>query len=427
MNLVSAEAAVALIEPGHRVYVHEAAMAPTELLVALADRCRSFPPHVPPVEVVHLHIEGPAPHLAPDLAGKLRHRALFVGANARQAVAEGRADFTPVFLSDIPALFRDGTLPIDVALISVSPPDRHGLCRLGTSVAAARAAVDHARRVIALVNRRVPVTSGHTAVPVSRFDAMVEIDRPLHAHSAPPPGSLERIIGTDIASRVADGSTLQLGIGSIPDAVLDALHGRSDLGVHTEMFSDGLVRLAATGALTGAKKERFVGRIVSSFAVGAASLYDFCDGNALVEFHSADVVNDTREIRKQTRMVSINSAIEIDLTGQVCADSMGHHIWSGIGGQLDFVRGALLSPGGQSFIALPATAARGTLSRIVPELKPGAGVVTTRGHVQWIVTEYGAVNLRGKSLRERAELLTSIAHPDFRGELRDASARRIVG
>jgi acyl-CoA hydrolase len=422
MKLVSADQALSVVESGHRVFVHEAAMAPTSLLEALARRGKELEN----VEVVHLHVNGPAPHLAPELAGHLRHNALFTGPNAREAIAEGRADFTPVFLSEIPHLFHDGTLPLDVALVQVSPPNRHGYCRLGVSVAAARSAVDHARIVIAEINQRVPRTDGHTAIHVSKIHYGVEVDRPLPEHAESEPGEVETSIGRIIAAHVPDGATLQMGIGTIPDAVLAQLHDRSDLGVHTEMFSDGLVRLAKSGAITGSRKTMFLNRIVASFAMGSQSLYDYVDHNPSVEFHPSEIVNDTSIIRDQHSMIAINSAIEIDLTGQVCADSMGEKIFSGIGGQMDFVRGAVLSKGGKAFIALPATARGGRLSRIVPRLQPGAGVVTTRGHVQWVVTENGAVNLRGRTLRERAEMLISIADPAFRGELRAAAAARKI-
>lgn len=424
MKLVSAEEALSHVVSGHRVFVHEAAMAPTALLEALARRG----PAVTNVEVVHLHIGGPAPHLTPSLAGHLRHNALFVGANAREAVHEGRADFTPVFLSEVPSLFRDGSLPLDVALVQVSPPNRHGFCRLGVSVAAARSAVDHARLVIAEINPKVPCTAGHTAIHVDDIDLGVEVDRELLVHHEPPAGEVEQRIGALIAREVGDGATLQMGIGSIPDAVLAQLHGRSDLGVHTEMFTDGLVGLVRSGAVTGSRKTTFGGRVIASFAMGTRDLYDFVDQNPAIELHPSDLVNDTAMIRRQHQMIAINSAIEIDLTGQVCADSIGERILSGIGGQMDFVRGAVLSPGGKAFIALPSTAQGGTVSRIVPHLRAGAGVVTTRGHVQWVVTEHGAVNLRGRTLRERAELLLSIADPAFRGELRAAAAaRKLVG
>jgi acyl-CoA hydrolase len=358
------------------------------------------------------------------MAGHIRHNALFVGANVRQAVNDGRADFTPVFLSEIPAMMSDSRMPIDVALLQVTPPDRHGYCRLGTSIACARAAADHARYVIGLVNPRVPLTMGNSAVHVSRFFALVESDRKLPIIERPVIGETERLIGEHVASLVADRATLQMGIGAIPDAVLARLAGREDLGVHTEMFTDGLVTLAESGVVTNRFKSTWRGRIVASFALGSQRLYDFVDDNPFVEFHPSNIVNDTREIRKIERMTAINSALQVDLTGQVVADSIGTRIYSGIGGQMDFIHGANLAPNGKAIIALPSTAKGGAISRIVSTLDAGAGVVTTRGHVQYVATEYGVVNLEGQPVRQRAELLISIAHPDFRSELREAAASR---
>lgn len=425
MKLVSqASEAVRAIESGQRVYLHEAAMLPTSLVAAFTEHARGLRD----VETVSLHTHGPAPYAEPALEGHVRHNALFTGPNVRAAVQEGRADFTPVFLSEVPSLFRDGTLPLDVALVQVTPPNRHGYCRLGVSIATARAAVDNARIVIAEINRRVPRTDGHSSIHESRIAFGVEVDRPLPVVESPPLDETSKTIGALVAAEIPDGATLQMGIGAIPDAVLAALTTRSDLGIHTEMFSDGLLGLVKSGAVTGARKTRFKNRIVTSFAMGSAALYDHCDHNPSVEFHPSDVVNDAGEIAGQHAMMAINSAIAIDLTGQVCADSVGDRIFSGIGGQMDFVRGAVQSPGGKAFIALPSTAKDGAVSRIVPRLAPGAGVVTTRGHVQWVVTEHGAVNLRGRTLRERAERLISIAHPDFRAELRAAAVeRRIFG
>lgn len=418
--IVSADAAARLVAPGDRVYLHEVAMTPHELLDALVRRAGELSG----VEVVALHTEGPAPHTAPGVCDHIRHNALFVGANVREAVNAGRADYTPVFLSRVPALFRSETLPLDVALLQVTPPDRHGFCRLGTSIACARAAADSARTVIGLVNPRVPRTMGNSAVHVSRFAALVETDRPLPNGHAVEIGPVERAIGEHVAALVPDRATLQMGIGAIPDATLACLHDREDLGVHTEMFSDGLVELAERGVITNKHKTLFPGRIVTSFALGSQRLYDFVDQNPFVEFHPSDIVNDTREIRRNDRMTAINSAIEVDLTGQVVADSIGPHIYSGIGGQMDFIWGANLSVGGRAIIALPSTAKGGAVSRIVSEIKPASGVVTTRGHVQYVVTEFGAVNLAGQSLRRRAELLISIAHPDAQPDLRAAALAR---
>lgn len=423
MKAVTLEQAVAVVESGQRIFVHEAAMVPEELLQGLAARASTLRN----VEVVHLHICGKAPHLDPAVAPYLRHNALFVGENARAAVGEGRADFTPIFLSDVPPLFRSrGSMPIDVAFLHVSPPDRHGFCRLGVSVSAARSAADNAKTLVALVNPRVPITSGNTSIHIDRIDYAVQIDRPLFDASAAPIDDVARRIGERVALEVADGATLQMGIGAIPDAVLTFLDSKNDLGVHTEMFSDGLVRLAKQGVITGRSKTRFQGRIVSSFAIGSQGLYDYCDQNPSVEFHPSDIVNDPHEIRKQFRMTAINSAIEVDLTGQVCADSIGDRIVSGIGGQVDFMRGAACAAEGKAILALPSTARGGTISRITPTLAEGAGVVTSRGHVHWVVTEYGAVNLHGRSLRERAEMLIEIAHPDFRTDLRNAAVKRRV-
>lgn len=423
MKIVTAESAVACITSGQRVYVHEAAMVPEALLRALVTRA----PELEGVELVHLHVEGSAPHVAPELAGHLRHNALFVSGNTRAAIEEGRADFTPVFLSEIPGMFRH-ELPLDVALVQVSLPDEHGYCRLGLSVACALPAVAAARIVVAELNPRVPRTMGNSAIHISEISYGVEVDRPLPQVAPAPFGAVEQAIGEHVARLVPNGATIQVGIGKVPNAVLAALGEHQDLGVHTEMFSDGLLELAHRGVINGRKKTRFERRVVTSFATGTAALHDFVHDNPFVEFHPSNVVNDPIQIRKQHAMVAINSALEIDLTGQVCADSVGEKIHSGIGGQMDFVQGALRSPGGQAIIALPSTAGRsadGTLvSRIVPRLRPGAGVVTTRGHVQWVVTEHGAVNLRGKTLRERAELLVRIAHPDVRSELRAAAAER---
>jgi 4-hydroxybutyrate CoA-transferase len=428
MKIVTAESAVACITSGQRVYVHEAAMVPEDLLRALVARAHELEG----VELVHLHVEGSAPHVAPELAGHLRHNALFVGGNTRAAVAEGRADFTPVFLSEIPGMFRSRELPLDVAMVQVSPPDAHGYCRLGLSVACALPAVEAARVVIAEINPRVPRTMGNSAIHVGEIHFGVEVDRPLPQVAPASFGAAEQAIGAHVAQLVPHGATIQVGIGKVPNAVLAALGEHQDLGVHTEMFSDGLLELARRGVINGRKKTRFERRVVTSFATGTAALHDFVHDNPFVEFHPSHVVNDPNEIRKQHAMVAINSALEIDITGQVCADSVGERIHSGIGGQMDFVQGALRSEGGGAIIALPSTAGTGPggtlVSRIVPRLRPGAGVVTTRGHVQWVVTEHGAVNLRGKTLRERAELLAHIAHPDVRGELRAAAVqRKLIG
>ncbi len=420
MKTVDLETAVSVIRSNSRVYLHEASMTPVSLvegLCARADELRD-------VEIVHLHTDAPAPYAEPSVQESFRHNALFVGSNVRGAVQEGRADFTPVFLSEVPQMFENGDLPLDVAMVQVSPPDEHGFCRLGLSVACALPAVACARVVIAEINPQVPRTMGNSAIHVDEIDLAVEVERQLPQHAPTEPSVVDDAIGELVAQLIPNGATLQMGIGSIPNAVLAALHRHDGLGVHTEMFSDGLVDLVRAGVVNNRNKPRFRRRCVVSFATGSEKLFRFVHDNPFVEFHPSDTVNDPNEIRKQSMMTAINSALEIDLTGQVCADSVGERIFSGIGGQMDFVQGALRSPGGKAIIALPSTARGGTVSRIVPTLKPGAGVVTTRGHVQWVVTEHGAVNLRGRTLRERAELLIGIAAPAFRDELRIAARNR---
>ena len=408
----SADAVVSRISSGMNVFIHGAAATPTPLLDALARRT-----DLEGVKLWHIHLEGPLAFAAPEQAHRFRSISLFTGAGLREPIAEGRADFVPIFLSDIPGLFTSGRVRLDAAIVQLSPPDRHSVCSLGTSVDTARAAVDTAEIVLAEINARMPRTHGHTAVPLDRLAAWTTTDRDLPGHDPLPPTEVDRRIGEHVAALVEDGACLQLGIGGIPNAVLELLHGRRDLGIHSEMFSDGVVRLIESGAVTNARKSIHPGRTIASFVMGSRRLYDFVDDNPLVEFHPCDRTNDTNLIRKIERVVAINSAIEIDLTGQVCADSIGHRVYSGIGGQMDFVRGAAMSRGGRPIIALPSTAAEGTVSRIVAQLRPGAGVVTTRGHVHWVVTEYGAVDLHGRTLVERGTLLASLAHPDHREPL----------
>jgi 4-hydroxybutyrate CoA-transferase len=410
---VSAADVVRHVKSGANIFVHGAAATPIPLLDALAARS-----DLERVRLFHLHTGGTGSFVAPAVAGRLRSVSFFCGPDVRTAVAEGRADFMPIFLSDIPALFTSGAIKLDVALLQLSPPDLHGLCTLGTSCDAARAAADTAGIVLAEINRRMPRTNGNTAVRFDRVHAFTLTDRPLHSHAASAPSDADAAIGEQVADLVEDGATLQMGIGAIPDAVLARLGNKHDLGVHTEMFSDGLIPLIEGGVITNRHKKVHPGRTVTSFVNGTAKLFDFVDDNLTVEFHGCDRTNDTSLIRKNDKVTAINSALEIDLSGQICADSIGHRLYSGIGGQMDFIRGAALSPGGRPILALPATAQSGRTSRIVATLKPGAGVVTTRGHVHWVVTEYGAVNLHGKTLRERGEALISIAHPDFRTELR---------
>jgi 4-hydroxybutyrate CoA-transferase len=410
---VSAAEAVARISSGMRVFLHGAAATPTALVDALTRRH-----DLEGVTLYHLHTGGPAPFIDPEHAGRFRSVSFFAGAPVRRAIAEGRADFIPIFLSQIPGLFASGRIPLDVALLSLSPPDRHGLCTLGTSVDAARAAADHARVVVAEINDRMPRTHGATTVPIARVHAFVRTSRTPHEHRPAVETEVEARIGDYVSRLVEDGATLQMGIGAIPDAVLRRLGGKHDLGVHTEMFSDGIIDLVEQGVITNRCKALHPGRIVTSFVNGTNRLYDFVHDNQLVEFHPCDRTNDVALIRKNDRVTAINSALEIDLTGQICADSIGHAIYSGIGGQMDFMHAAARSVGGKPIIALPSTAARGTMSRIVLALKTGAGVVTTRGHAHWVVTEHGAVNVHGLTLRERGEALISVAHPDFRTDLR---------
>lgn len=412
---VSPEEAVQLIESGMRVFLHGACASPTPLTDAMAART-----DLQGVELYHLHMAGPAPYAEPDRAGRFHSNSLFTGANLRQAVNEGRADYVPIFLSDIPWMFTSRQIPLDVAIVQLSYPDEHGYCSLGTSVDTARAAVDTARLIIAEINRQMPRTHGNSFIHLSKIDRFILTDRPLLTHEPAPITDVEQSIGNLIADLIEDGSTLQMGIGAIPDAVLAQLGNKVDLGIHTEMFSDGVVPLVEGGVITNRRKNVKRGRLVTSFVNGTQRLFDFVNNNPTVEFHGCDYTNDTSVIRRNDQVVAINSALEVDITGQVVADSIGWKIYSGIGGQMDFIRGAALSRGGKPIIALPSTASKGTISRIVPTLKPGAGVVTTRGHVHWVVTEYGAVNLHGLSLRKRADALISIAHPDFRAELRHA-------
>ncbi len=413
MLIVSPAKAVAAIRSGDQIYVHAAAAAPSVLLNALVARA----PELQDVSVVHMHIEGPGPHLAPEMVGHFRHRALFIGPNARAAVNEGRAEYIPVFLSDTPHLFSSGLLPLDAVLINVSPPDAHGFCSLGTSVEATYAAIPAARTVIAQLNRSMPRTLGESFVHVDDIDLAVEVDIPPYAYADPAIGEVERRIGEYVADLVCDGATLQMGIGAIPTAVAMALHGKKDLGVHTEMMTDVVVDLVEAGVITGMRKERNRGKIVATFMMGTEKLYRFVHDNPMVEMRPTDFTNDTHVIRSFRHMTAINSAISIDLTGQVCADSIGWRLYSGVGGQMDFIRGAALAQDGRAIIALPSTAAGSKVSRITPFLQEGSGVVTTRAHVRTVVTEYGIAELYGKSIRERAKALIAIAHPEFRDEL----------
>jgi acyl-CoA hydrolase len=413
MHIVQADEAVAGIRSGDQVFLHGGAAVPSLLLDALVARAGDLRD----VGLIHFHANGPGPHLAPEMAGHFRHRALFIGPNAREAVNDGRADYVPVFLSDVPELFLTGVLPLDVALINVTRPDAHGFCSLGTSVDAALSAIRSAKTVVAQLNAAVPRTLGDSFVHVSDIDLAVDVDQPPYEHDDPPIGDVERRIGEYVAELVPDEATIQMGIGSIPAAVGLALRDKRDLGAHTEMFTDVVLDLVEAGALTGAAKEINRGKIVSTFMMGSRRLYDFVNDNPMVEMRPVDYTNDTAVIRRFRRMTAINSALSVDLTGQVSADSIGTRFYSGVGGQMDFMRGAALAPEGRAIIALPSTAAGGSVSRICGVLPEGAGVVTSRAHVRTVVTEYGVAELFGRSVRERAHALIGIAHPDFRDEL----------
>lgn len=416
----TADEAVAVVQSGQRVFLTGNCSVPQRLLEALVQRA----PQLSKVEIVNVLTIGAAPHAEAAMAGHLKINTLFISDNVRAAVHDGRADFTPVLLSEVPLLFRNGLLPLDVALIHVSPPDEHGFCSLGTEAGLAKTPAQTARVVIAEVNQRMPRTLGDSFIHISKIDRAVPVDYPLAEMSMGPVNELSARIGALVADLVEDGSTMQMGIGAIPDAVLSRLGDKRDLGVHTELFSDGVMRLVQAGVITNEKKTLHPGKIVAGFILGSQALYDFVDDNPVVELHPTEYVNDPFVISRNERMVSINSAIEIDLTGQVCADSIGPRFYSGVGGQMDFVYGAARSRGGRPIIALPSTAdLRGgaRVSRIVPTLRPGAGVTTTRNHVHYVVTEHGTAYLYGKTIRERARALIEVAHPDYRDELERAA------
>ncbi|MBX3219113.1 MAG: acetyl-CoA hydrolase/transferase family protein [Labilithrix sp.] len=414
--------AVQHVKSGQRVFVHGSAATPSSLLAALLDRAGD----VTGVELVAISTLGAIDWNRPAVQKHMFLNSLFVSANVREWVDGHSGDYVPVFLSEIPALFRERRLPIDVAILQVSPPDAHGYCSLGTSVDAALAAAQQAPVIIAQINPRMPRTLGDSHIHQSRITVAVEEERELPEvrYGAEADASTERI-GRLVAELVEDGSTLQMGIGAIPDAVLRFLGDHAGLGIHTEMFSDGVVPLVEKGVITNEHKKVERGKIVTTFVLGTRSVYDFVHDNPFVSFRDVSWVNDTSVIRKNQKVVAINSAIQIDLTGQVCADSIGVHQYSGIGGQMDFMRGASLSVGGKPIIAMPSTTRKG-ISRIVSMLNPGAGVVTTRGHVQYVVTEHGVVNLYGKGLQERARLLISIASPEHREELERAYRERFA-
>jgi len=421
--IVSAEEAVSHVRPGQTVFIGTGCAQPQELVRALTARSGQLPD----TKIVHLLTIGDAPYAHKELAQYFRVNSFFISENVRDIIQEGLGDYTPIFLSDIPRLFSSGQLPLDVALIHVTPPDNRGMCSFGISVDIVKSASENAAMVIAQVNPQMPRTLGDSFIHVNDLDFLVPVDAPLLESTPPEPTDVTRRIGEYVAALVEDGSTVELGIGRIPQAVLECLKDKKDIGIHTEMFTDAIIDMIESGAITGARKSMDRGKIVASFCLGTKRLYDYIDNNPMFSFHPSEYVNDPFIISQQTKQVAINVALEVDLTGQVCADSLGSRFYSGIGGQVDFNRGAARSHDGKAIIAMPSTAKKGTISRIVCQLSPGAGVVTTRGDVHYVVTEYGVAYLHGKSVQERALALISIAHPDYRAQLlREAIEARYV-
>ncbi|GAA4886356.1 acetyl-CoA hydrolase/transferase C-terminal domain-containing protein [Flaviramulus aquimarinus] len=408
-KVVSIEDAVKAIKSNDRVYIQAAAAAPQLLMKAMADRFEELRN----VEVCHLHVEGEAPYANPELRDSFHVNSFFIGNNVRHTLTEGNGSYTPVFLSELPLLFKRNILPLDVALIHVSVPDKHGYCSLGVSIEATLAAIDNAKIVIAQVNEQMPRTHGDGIIHYTEIDLFVECNEPIPTHIYGKPSLVEGKIGDFIANLIEDKSTLQMGVGNIPNAVLSRLTNHKDLGLHTEMFSDGVIDLILSDVINGNYKSINPGRALTTFVVGTKRLYDYIDDNPFIEMRASDYVNDVSIIKQNPRMVAINSAIEVDVTGQVCADSLGAKMYSGVGGQMDYIRGASLSEGGKAIIALPSITKKG-ISRIVPSLKSGAGVVTTRSHVHYVVTEYGVANLYGKTIKDRVKALVDIAHPNHR-------------
>ncbi|RBL93640.1 acetyl-CoA hydrolase/transferase family protein [Chitinophaga flava] len=412
MSYTTIENAVQLIQSGQTVFIHTAAATPRELVKAMSARSHELQQ----VRLVSIHTEWDAPYASPEHAHAFHIDTFFVGKNIRKAVNEGRAHYIPMFLSEIPRYFRTLEPGIDVALITVSSPDKNGYCTLGVSCDVSKAAIDVAKVIIAEVNPNMPRVLGDGVIHISRITAAVEVDYPIYTQTIHPPSDVERSIGKHVASLIEDRATLQMGIGGIPNAVLQCLSGHKDLGIHTEMFSDGIIDLVEQGVITNRYKAIHPGLLVSSFAMGSRRLYDFMDNNLIIRLMDVEYVNNPTTIRKNPKVTAINSAIEIDIFGQVCADSIGFRQYSGVGGQMDFMRGAALSAGGKPIIAIPAATSKG-ISRIVSRLQPGASVVTTRAHVHYVVTEYGIAHLLGKNLKQRAQALINIAHPDHREQL----------
>lgn len=421
IKFTTAEEAVKVIKSGDNVHLSSVASAPHCLIEAMCARGEAG--ELKNVHVHHLHTEGTAPYADPKFEGVFQLDSFFVGSNVRKITQSGYADYIPVFLSETQKLYRSGAVPCDVAMIQVSPPDKHGYVSLGTSVDATLAAVECAAHVIAVINPNVPRAFGDAMIPMSKIDVFVEDNTPLIESAPGPISEIDAAIGRHCAELIEDGATLQMGIGAIPNAVLSQLTGHKNLGIHTEMFADGVLPLVEKGVINGEAKTTDKGKIVSTFLMGSKSVYDFIDDNPGVLMMDVGYTNDPYVIAKNDRMTAINSALQIDLTGQVCADSLGTKFWSGVGGQVDFIYGASMSKGGKAIIALPSMTNKG-VSKICPTLIAGAGVVTTRSHAHWIVTEYGAVDLYGKSMQERARLLISIAHPSAREELDRAAFER---
>ena len=414
-KIVSAQEAVKVIKSNDRIYIQAAAAAPQILINAMTERASELKN----VEVCHLHIEGKTPYANPDLRDSFHVNSFFVGHNVRHTLTEGNGSYTPVFLSELPLLFKRNILPLDVAFIHVSVPDKHGYCSLGVSIEATLAAIENAKTVIAQVNPQMPRTHGDGIIHHTEIDLFVACDETIPTHDLPESTEVENKIGDYVASLIEDRSTLQMGVGVIPNAVLSRLTNHKDLGLHTEMFSDGAIDLILKDVINGNYKGVTPGRALATFIMGSKRLYDYVDDNPFIELRTSDYVNDINIIKQNPKMVAINSAIEVDVTGQVCADSMGSKIYSGVGGQMDFIRGASLSDGGKAIIALPSITKKG-ISRIVPSLKPGAGVVTTRAHVHYIITEYGIANLYGKTIKDRVKALVNIAHPNHRESIEKA-------
>ncbi|HLG31685.1 MAG TPA: acetyl-CoA hydrolase/transferase C-terminal domain-containing protein [Ignavibacteriaceae bacterium] len=418
-KLTTADEAVKRIKSGDNIVIQPGCAVPAELVRAMVKR----KDELNDVTIYHLLIVGELPYIEPGMEKHFKHKAFFTGANVRKAVQEGRAEFIPIFLSEVPLLFKRGIIPVDVALLNVSLPDEHGFCSYGVDVGTIKSAAERAKIIIAQVNSEMPRTLGDSFIHINKIHYLVEHSEPLNELPQIDPNVSEEMlkiydtIGSRVADLIEDGSTLQMGIGAIPDCVMNYLRNKKNLGIHTEMFSDGIISLVEEGIINGEEKTIHKGKIIVGFVLGTKKLFRFIDNNPVIEFHPQEYVNDPFVIAQNRKMVAINSAIEIDITGQVCADSIGTKIFSGIGGQVDFIRGAAHSEGGKPIIALPSITKEGNVSRIVPQLKPGAGVVTSRGDVHYVVTEYGVAQLFGKSLKERARELIRIAHPKFHDEL----------